>query len=81
MTISVGQTKSWVSKFGLVRLVGIGGFLLICLLLISIDDVKRFLLASMIMNLIFANQQIQIHCLIFLVTTISNIDEPQVTIA
>ena len=30
MAITVGLTKSWVNKFGLVRLIGIGGFLLIC---------------------------------------------------
>ena len=30
MAISVGLTKSWVNNFGLVRLVEIGGFLLIC---------------------------------------------------
>ena len=37
---------------------------------------KGFLRASMITNLVLANQQIQIHYLIFLVTTISNIDVP-----
>ena len=78
MAISVGLTKSWVNKFGLVRLVGIGGVLLICIVAYCIwkpsDDVKRFLGSSMIMNLLFANQQIQIHYLIFLVATISNID-------
>ena len=35
----------------------------------------------MITNLLFANQQIQIHYLIFIVTTISNTDVPYVTIA
>ena len=37
---------------------------------------KRFLRASIITNLLFANQQIQIHYLILLVTTISDIDVP-----
>ena len=76
MAISVGLTKSWVNKFGLVRLVGIS-FLLICSWIWKPnDDVKRFLPASMITNLLFANQQIQIHYLIFFITTISNIDVP-----
>ena len=60
MAISVGLTKSWVNKFGLVRLEGTRDFLLIFWMHME--------------ALLFANQQIQIHCLIFLITTISNID-------